>query len=372
MCNIKGEYSINEKKIIIPILLVIVVIIGAFVYHNAKNKTPANPNATNEITDMAGRTVTVPEKIDSVYSTNPASAIYIYTLEPDKLLGWNYELNDLEKSIILKKYHSLPNFGMGDVVNYEAVIEAKPTIAINAGVINDATKSECDTLQEKLGIPVIAVDADLSKVPDAYRFMGKVFHDEKKAEKLAKYAELTLDDISEVKVNDKKKIKVYYGNEKDSLETAPKKSPHGKIIELANRINVADLEFGNGGRVKISAEQLLAWDPDVIILNGEPKANMSGYSAADALKKNPVFANLKVVKNDRVYGTPNAPFSWLDRPNASNRIVGLRWLTAKLYPNEIKYDVDKEVKKFYDLFYHVKLSDKQLANLYEGKVENDK
>ncbi len=57
---------------------------------------------------------------------------------PDKLLGWNYELNDVEKSIILDKYQDLPNFGMGDAVNYEAVIAANPTIAINSGKINDA------------------------------------------------------------------------------------------------------------------------------------------------------------------------------------------------------------------------------------------
>ena len=66
-----------------------------------------------EITDMAGRTMTVPAEIDSVFSTGPVAAIYLYTLVPDKLLGWNYELNDIEKSIILEQYHDLPNFGIG-------------------------------------------------------------------------------------------------------------------------------------------------------------------------------------------------------------------------------------------------------------------
>ena len=69
---------------------------------------------TREITDMAGRKVTVPaaEDIESVFSTGPVAAIFMYMVAPDKLLGWNYELNDVEKSIILEKYHDLPNFGM--------------------------------------------------------------------------------------------------------------------------------------------------------------------------------------------------------------------------------------------------------------------
>ena len=114
---------------------------------------------TREITDMAGRKVTVPaaENIESVFSAGPVAAIFLYMVAPDKLLGWNYELNDVEKSIILDKYQDLPNFGMGDAVNYEAVIAANPTIAINSGKINDTMVSDCDALSESLGIPVVAI-----------------------------------------------------------------------------------------------------------------------------------------------------------------------------------------------------------------------
>ena len=55
---------------------------------------------TREITDMAGRKVTVPaaEDIESVFSTGPVAAIFMYMVAPDKLLGWNYELNDVENN----------------------------------------------------------------------------------------------------------------------------------------------------------------------------------------------------------------------------------------------------------------------------------
>ena len=326
---------------------------------------------TREITDMAGRKVTVPvaENIESVFSAGPVAAIFLYMVVPDKLLGWNYELNDVEKSIILDKYQDLPNFGMGDAVNYEAVIAANPTIAINSGKINDAMVSDCDALSESLGIPVVAVDNELNNSAEAFRFMGELLGVEDHAEELAQYAEQVFTDINALSdIPEEKKVSVYFGNGEDSLETAPRGSQHAQILDAINAVNVADLELGDGSRVQISAEQLLAWDPDVIVVNGEPKADKSGNSAAEDILSNPDYASLKAVQDQKVYGTPNAPFSWVDRPAGPNRLIGMRWFSALIYPEYIKCDINEEIHKFFDLFYHVDLSDEQLENVLKGTL----
>lgn len=333
-----------------------------------KTSEAADAAGEREITDMAGRTVVVPDEIETVFSSSTVTAIFMYTLAPDKLLGWNYELNELEKSIILEEYHDLPNFGMGDSINYEAVIAADPTIAVNVGTINDKMISDCDKLSKSLGVPVVAVDGDLSASAEAYRFMGELLGEEEQAEKLASYAEKTFADIEKMEVPEDKKVRIYYGNGEDSLETAPAGSAHGQIIDMVNAVNVADLEMGEGSRVQISAEQLLAWDPDVIVVNGEPKADTSGASAAEAILANPDYASLKAVQDQQVYGTPNTPFSWMDRPMGPNRIVGIRWLSGLIYPKYLNYNVDEEVKEFFDLFYHVQLTDEKLENIYSGMV----
>lgn len=326
---------------------------------------------TREITDMAGRKVTVPaaENIESVFSAGPVAAIFLYMVAPDKLLGWNYELNDVEKSIILDKYQDLPNFGMGDAVNYEAVIAANPTIAINSGKINDTMVSDCDALSESLGIPVVAVDNELNNSAEAFRFMGELLGVEDHAEELAQYAEQVFTDINALSdIPEEKKVSVYFGNGEDSLETAPRGSQHAQILDAINAVNVADLELGDGSRVQISAEQLLAWDPDVIVVNGEPKADKSGNSAAEDILSNPDYASLKAVQDQKVYGTPNAPFSWVDRPAGPNRLIGMRWFSALIYPEYIKCDINEEIHKFFNLFYHVDLSDEQLENVLKGTL----
>lgn len=325
--------------------------------------------AFREITDMAGRTVTVPTEIQSVFSTGPATAIFLYMVAPDKLLGWNYELNDLEKAYIPEKYHTLPNFGMGDAVNYEAVIAADPTIAVNCGTINDALISDCDSLSESLGIPVVAVDGDLANSPEAFRFLGQLLGVEDQGEALAAYAEKTFQDaaaLSEIPEEDR--IRVYFGNGEDSLETAPKGSSHAQLLEEVHAVNVADLELGDGSRVQISQEQLLAWDPDLIVVNGEPKADVSGNQAAQQILEDPVYASLKAVQDGKVYGTPNAPFSWVDRPNGPNRLIGMRWFSALIYPDYVQCDIETEIREFFQLFYHLDLTEEQYENLLAGTV----
>lgn len=355
-----------KKKIkIFPLFLVLMITVTLLSGCGGKSTS-----GEREIKDMAGRTVTIPaaNEIEKVYAGGSSAGIYVYTLAPDKLLGWSFPLNDVEKSMIPEKYHNLPAFGMAENVNYETVIKAGPQICINVGTLGDAFTDECDKLQKNLGIPVIGVDGDLLKSSEAYKFMGEVLGMEKEAEKLSAYIDNTFDQLDKIDVKDSEKISVYYGNGENYLDTAPKGSAHAQILDLVKANNVADLEMGEGGRVQVSTEQVLAWNPDVVLLNGEPKADLTGPAAAKKFMKDSKYKTLKAVKNEKVYGTPNAPFSWVDRPPATNRIVGLKWLSAKLYPDKVDFDLDKDVKEFFDLFYHVELSDKQLTKLYNSEI----
>ena len=355
----------KKKFRIIPLLLVLMLTV-TMITGCGGNKA----SGEREIKDMAGRTVSIPaaEKIEKVYAGGSTAGIYVYTLAPDKLLGWSFPLNDVEKSMILEKYHDLPAFGMAENVNYETVIKAGPQICINVGTIGEAFTDECDKLQENLGIPVVGVDGDLLKSSEAYKFMGEVLGMEDEAAKLSTYIDNTFAQLDKMDVKDNEKVSVYYGNGENYLDTAPKGSPHAQILDLVKANNVSDLELGEGGRVQVSTEQVLAWDPDVVLLNGEPKANLTGPVAAKKFMKDAKYKTLKAVKAEKVYGTPNAPFSWIDRPPATNRIVGLKWLSAKLYPDKVDFDLDKEVKEFFKLFYHKELTDKQLTKLYNSEI----
>ncbi len=333
-----------------------------------KTAEAGNPAGGREITDMAGRTVILPDSVETIFPTDPTAGIYLYTLVPDKMLGWNYSLNEIEKSIIPEAWHDLPNFGMGDAINYEAVIAAGPSAVLMVDVIQDSTIEAADRLYESLGIPVVMVDNSLEATPEAYRLMGEWFGAPEEAEQLAAYAERTFTEVDAMEVSEERRVRMYYGNGQDALETPPAGSTRAQFIDRAGAVNVAELELGDGAMAQISLEQLLAWDPDVIVVNGEPKSSISGRQTADRILNDPDFSSLKAVRNGQVYGTPNAPFSWVDRPPGPNRLIGIRWLSGLVYPDALGFDVDKEVCEFFRLFYHVELTEEQLAALYGGTI----
>lgn len=318
---------------------------------------------TRTITDMSGREVEVPVAVDKVFSTGSMAAIYLYTMAPERMLGWNYELNDLEKKFILPEYHTLPSFGMGDSVNYEAVIAAGPQVALDVSSGNEAARGEADKLSQSLGIPVVIVSNKMEDTAEVYRFLGELFGDTARGEELASYAAKTFDGVLNAAIAEDERATIYYGNGENSLETAPKGSTHAQIIDFVNAFNVAEMEAESGSRVQISLEQLLAWDPDYIIVNGEPKQDLRGGAAAQKILDDPDYAHLTAVQNGNVYGAPNTPFSWVDRPSGPNRLIGIRWLSKLIYPDVFEYGLEEDVKEFYQLFYHLKLTDAQLDEL---------
>jgi len=349
-------------------IISILLLISAFTFsiYGCSNSeaTQTSNSSVREIVDMGGRTVIVPNEIGKIFTTDPVASIYIYTFDPNRLLGWNFELNAIERSMVLEEYHSIPIFGMGASINYEAVIAAQPTIALVVSRINDGSIDRADAFTESLGIPTILLSSDLEDTPEVYRFLGELLGMEERAEKLALYVERTFYDIASMIIPRQSIARIYYGNSEDSLQTSPAGALDARVIEMINAVNVADLELGEGSRIRISPEQLLAWDPDVMVVNGEPRANLSGAAAAQLILNDPDFASLQAVISGRVYGIPNAPFGWVERPPGPNRVIGIRWLAKTVYPDYANFDLDKEVREFFRLFYHIELSDEQLNEVY--------
>lgn len=347
---------------------------SAAAMQSARTEQSASPSAqasasqaadTREITDMAGRTMTLPATVEKAYGTDPVGMITLYTLAPEKLIGWNYTLNDQEKAYIMDEYKDLPVYGMKDDFNAEAVIAAAPDVIIQMGATNDKAIQQADELSGRLNIPVAVLSGKITDIPAAYEMLGKIIGDETRAQALAAYSKTALERAASITIPEEEKVTVYYGNGVDSLETAPKGSDAAEVIELAGGVNVADLQVEDPNeRMTVTKEQLLSWDPNFIFVNGEPKKDVSGAGAADTLRSDPDLASLQVVKNGAVYGIPKAPFAWLDRPKGPNRIVGLVFAGASMYPDRYAdVNVNQEIKDFYDLFYHMQLSDAQVAEL---------
>lgn len=330
----------------------------------------ASAELQRSITDMAGRSVDIPDEISKVYATSPVGSIYVYTLAPEKLLGWNYALNDWEKKYIQAEYQDLPVYGMNDNLNLEALIEAKPDVILQIAGLGDSAVEQADTLSSQTGIPVLMYSLNLVDTPLVYEHLGLLLGEEDRAEQLSTYSAAVINQAQEKAetIPEDQRVTVYYGNGPESLNTAPQGSDATEVFELAGGVNCAaiELQAGEGPteRVDISPEQLLAWNPDIIFVNGEPKDDLSAQSAADAILGDPTYAPLQAVADGKVYGIPQTPFSWLDRPKGPNRIIGITWTGALMYPDLYSDDdLTEEIRDFYSLFYHVDLTAEEVTML---------
>ncbi len=323
-----------------------------------------------EIVDMADRTVTIPAEVDTIFSTGPVGTILIYSLNPDKMVGWNYELREGEKRYIDEKYHDLPNLGGAgkESINVEEVLKVDPDVLIAMGTIDDTFISQTDELQEKMGKPIVILDEDIYKLDKAYEILGKVMGEENRAEELGKYCREALEDIEKnsAQITDDMKVDIYYAEGPSGLETEPAGSWHAQVIDMVGGNNVAKVEIKEGkGKSEVSIEQLLLWDPEIIISWDDERG---GYYSG--ILKDPAWKDITAVKKGEVYEIPNKPFNWFDRPPSVNRILGLKWIGNLLYPDIYDYDMREEVKEFYDKFYHYQLTEEEIDELLENTIRD--
>lgn len=315
------------------------------------------------ITDMVGRSIEIPTQIDHVLSTAPPTTMTIYMLAPDTLLGLNSASNTTK--FMDQKYRDLPNVGgwFGTSTgNYETFISLKPDIVVEPDLgTGDLSKTILER-QEKFGeIPVIGIrDArSITGYDPSIQFLGSLLNKESEAKSLLDFYHRVLSQVQNKasSIPDDKKVTVYYAEGPKGLKTDPTGSTHSELIELAGGKNIADCKITPGmGMTDVSMEQVLSWNPDVIIA-GDPGFYKSVYS-------DPNWASIKAVQNKRVYLVPQAPFPWFDRPPGVNRIIGIPWVAKSLYPDVYSdIDITSLAKEFYSKFYHYDLSDSDLTSI---------
>ena len=348
------------KKLLL-ILAALILLVGVFGCSRAGTNGLISAQ-TSSVQDMYGRTLVVPEDIEHIISTGSLEMLMALMIAPEKLLGLNFAPNG---SFLSNEYLSLPIVGgwFGKQSgNYEEFIKLNPDIII------EGRENALEERQENFGsIPVIGLQTGttIRDYSEAMRFLGELLNKEHETGKLLDYYEQALtfaDDVRESITGDKK-IKVYYAEGNKGLSTDPSGSAHTELIDLCGGRNVADVSLAGGyGMVEVSMEQVLMWDPDIIIIGRASQSDLYNTIVND-----PGWQQLRAVQEEKVFVRPEEPFSWFDGPTGPNQVIGIYWTVYKLYPDRISLDELKEkVTEFYQLFYHYDLSEQELSSLLDN------
>lgn len=328
--------------------------------------TLAAPRAARAATvrDGAGRDVPVPAKVERIFPAGPPAAITLYTLAPDLLLGWPRANRAEELPFLLPGVGDRPEIGRitgrGNSANLEAVLTLKPDLIVDAGSTGRTYVELAERVQGQTGIPYALLDGWFDRIPQSYRILGQLTGRIERAETLARWCETTAATIrGRVEtIPHALRPSVYYARGPRGLETGLGGSINVETLTFLGARNVAAGEPGSG-LAQVSLEQVLAWDPEVIIT--------IDMTFADAVRRDPAWAGVRAVKTGRVHLSPKLPFGWVDFPPSVNRMVGLWWLAKLLYPARFPEDIRAVAREFHALFYQVTPSEAQLDAVLSGR-----
>ena len=320
----------------------------------------AAPARAAVFTDSAGRRVTLPAQITRIMPAGPASAVFVYALVPQKLIGWPQPLSRGQRALLPAKYARLPVIGQlgGPYPTATAsdVMRRRPDLIVGYGTITPPTVALADRIQQQTHVPYILLDDTIQLMPQLLRELGPIFGAGDHGLAVASWAFHAIGGLRGqllISSSDNRPT-VYYGRGPDGLETALPGSASAANIEQAGAINVAG-SLGRDALIHVTRAQIIGWNPQIVIAQQR--------SFYNALLHRREWRSLAAVRSKKVYLAPADPFGWIDDPPGVNRAVGLYWLSALFYPDLYQQDLRTVAREFYQLYYGVQLTDRQLEAL---------
>ena len=341
---------------LIAIVLTVVLLLSSF------STAFAGEEATRYFTDSLGRTVRVPEIITKVAVSGPLAQIVLFALCPDKLVGIASAWDPTAEQYFNSEYYELPLLGQlyggKSEMNLEALLSSGAQIVIDVGEPKGSAAEDLDTLSEQTGIPFVHITAATDTMGTAFLLLGGLLGMEEEAETLAAYCEETYAKALALASRAEKANALYLLGEA-GLNVIARGSYHAEAIDLmCNNIAVMDNPSSKGTGNEVDLEQIMLWDPDVILFAPE-----SIYASVGDMEE---WQSVSAIASGRYYEVPFGPYNWMGFPPSVQRYLGLLWMGKLLYPEAAEYDMEQETVTYFSLFYHCALTHEQ----YEALVQN--
>ena len=293
------------------------------------------------VTDMVGRTVTVPHQAQRLVTTFKPAALCVTALGlQDRLVGIDSDSkNDRLQLAVEPSIARLPAVGQKSTgINFEAMLSVKPDLVIMFAQKDGIAIA--DRLVEH-GVAAIVIlpesidslyatlelIAGAAGLPErAGRAIGACRH----------VVDLTTARVADVPADQRKQV--YFASPRGVFSTATGDLLQDEIITLAGGVHSGG---GLSGYFReISPEQFIAWNPDVVVISGHAAPRTR------TVLDQPQFSGVKAIANDSIYGFPSNLAPW-DFPSPLS-VLGVLWLAEKCYPQQFgDVDLAAEIDQFH-------------------------
>ena len=296
------------------------------------------------LTDAAGRQVTIetePETLVSGYYITTSMLIALG--QQDKLVGIEAKADTRPiYALAAPELLELPSVGTAKEFDLEGCAALEPDLVILPLKLQESAEA-----LEQLGINALVVNPeDMDLLEETLDLLGQATGSSERAHALMDYNAETEAEMAQL-LTDAEKPSVYLAGNSSYLSTAGSKMYQNTLIELGGGENVA-AELEDDYWADISYEQLLAWNPDVIVIAAD-----ADYTKEDLLADSQL-AGLTAVQNGAVYALPSSFEAW-DSPVPSG-VLGIRWMASALHGDLYSLEqFRQDAADFYKEFYGVEI-----------------
>ena len=296
------------------------------------------------LTDAAGRQVTIetePETLVSGYYITTSMLIALG--QQDKLVGIEAKADTRPiYALAAPELLELPSVGTAKEFDLEGCAALEPDLVILPLKLQESAEA-----LEQLGINALVVNPeDMDLLEETLDLLGQATGSSERAHALMDYNAETEAEMAQL-LADAEKPSVYLAGNSSYLSTAGSKMYQNTLIELGGGENVA-AELEDDYWADISYEQLLAWNPDVIVIAAD-----ADYTKEDLLADSQL-AGLTAVQNGVVYALPSSFEAW-DSPVPSG-VLGIRWMASALHGDLYSLEqFRQDAADFYKEFYGVEI-----------------
>ncbi|MEX9790260.1 ABC transporter substrate-binding protein [Providencia rettgeri] len=239
--------------------------------------------------------------------------------------------------------------------NIEALLNVEPDLVWQWGHRGDDIISP----MRDAGLTVATLDYGQERYTQEWvRLMGQTLGHNDKAQKMIQWRQEVVDTLStttaEIPEAQQPRV-LYLSHFNQSIQTFGSTSHNNADFALAGGVSLnRDLT----GPRTLNIEQILVWDPDIILLGNFEE----GLSPADVYR-NPMLSEVTAVKNQRVYKLPIGGFIW-DAPNQETPLYW-QWLSMILHPETMKMPLREEIRLRYQQLYGYDVSDEQIDGILQ-------
>lgn len=274
--------------------------------------TEENPeNRVVTVVDMSGDEVTITGKVEQIVNLWPAGTSSFFVMGAGDLVTAlainNPGTNNSWSKLFYEGAADITAMG-GTTPSIEELVAMDPDLVI----IHPSTAKDGFAQQIRdAGIPAININfSDYDSMIAAYTMLGEVLGGEYQ-EKLTEWCDMVVEkqatvealtaDISE----EERPVVLYISGQSDSLTTTMgSNSICADWTKIAGGIYATDL-LENSNTTEITAEEIFALDPDVIIVGG-----IYQHKLVDDIQNSDGWKELSAVVNGRVYTNPYGAFNW--------------------------------------------------------------